>query len=89
MLKFNVKMVAASLYRQGRQVEVSPQFSPINYRGYNLPVSENLLKQNFYTSSLNQKWTGIITYLLISQGWLYLSVVIDLWSLAVIDRSLP
>ncbi|EKJ3815801.1 hypothetical protein Q6U12_004754 [Salmonella enterica subsp. enterica serovar Infantis] len=38
-----MKMVAASLYRQGRRIEVLPQFSPVNYRGYNLPVSENLL----------------------------------------------
>ncbi|MGU7404949.1 hypothetical protein ACV2JI_17985 [Salmonella enterica subsp. houtenae serovar 48:g,z51:-] len=38
-----MKMVAASLYRQGRRMEVLPQFSPVNYRGDNLPVSENLL----------------------------------------------
>ncbi len=48
-----MKMVVASLYRQGRRIELSPQFSPVNYRGYNLPVSENPLKQNFYAGNLN------------------------------------
>jgi len=38
------------------------------------------LKQNFYASGPNQKWTGDITYLRTDEGWLYLAVVIDLWS---------
>ncbi|EFQ0523002.1 hypothetical protein GW126_18565, partial [Shigella flexneri] len=33
------------------------------YRAHGLPVSENLLEQDFYASGPNQKWAGDITYL--------------------------
>ena len=59
-----------------------------DYRAHGLPVSENLLEQDFYASGPNQKWAGDITYLRTDEGWLYLAVVIDLWSRAVIGWSM-
>ncbi|EJN3731922.1 IS3 family transposase, partial [Escherichia coli] len=85
---FNVKTVAASLRRQGLRAKASRKFSPVSYRAHNLPVSENLLEQDFYASEPNQKWAGDITYLRTDEGWLYLAVVIDLWSRAVIGWSM-
>ena len=85
---FNVKTVAASLRRQGLRAKASRKFSPVSYRAHGLPVSENLLEQDFYASGPNQKWAGDITYLRTDEGWLYLAVVIDLWSRAVIGRSM-
>ncbi|WP_031614586.1 IS3 family transposase, partial [Salmonella enterica] len=49
---------------------------------------ENLLKQDFYASGPNQKWVDDITYLRTGEGWLYLAVVIDLWSRSVIGWSM-
>nr|QVB71188.1 IS3 family transposase [Salmonella enterica subsp. enterica serovar Anatum] len=86
--QFNVKTVAASLRRQGLRAKASRRFSPVSYREHGLPVSENLLKQDFYASGPNQKWSGDITYLRTDEGWLYLAVVIDLWSRAVIGWSM-
>ncbi|HAE0846596.1 TPA_asm: IS3 family transposase, partial [Salmonella enterica subsp. enterica serovar Senftenberg] len=85
---FNVKTVAASLRRQGLRAKASRKFSPVSYRAHGLPVSENLLEQDFYASGPNQKWAGDITYLHTDEGWLYLAVVIDLWSRAVIGWSM-
>ncbi|EHY2067033.1 IS3 family transposase [Escherichia coli] len=85
---FNVKTVAASLRRQGLRAKASRKFSPVSYRAHGLPVSENLLEQDFYASGPNQKWAGDITYLRTDEGWLYLAVVIDLWSRAVIGWSM-
>ncbi|EEW1257670.1 IS3 family transposase [Escherichia coli] len=85
---FNVKTVAASLRRQGVRAKASRKFSPVSYRAHGLPVSENLLEQDFYASGPNQKWAGDITYLRTDEGWLYLAVVIDLWSRAVIGWSM-
>ncbi|AIL39952.1 putative transposase [Shigella flexneri Shi06HN006] len=53
---FNVKTVAASLRRQGLRAKASRKFSPVSYRAHGLPVSENLLEQDFYASGPNQKW---------------------------------
>lgn len=86
--EYNIKTIAASLRRQGLQAKAARKFSPVSYRDHGLPVSENLLKQNFTASVANQKWVGDITYLRTDEGWLYLAVVIDLWSRAVIGWSM-
>ncbi|HGJ4158960.1 TPA: IS3 family transposase [Salmonella enterica subsp. enterica serovar Grumpensis] len=86
--QFNVKTVAASLRRQGLRAKASRRFRPVSYREHGLPVSENLLKQDFYASGPNQKWVGDITYLRTGEGWLYLAVVIDLWSRSVTGWSM-
>ncbi|WP_230050847.1 IS3 family transposase [Erwinia aphidicola] len=86
--EYNIKTIAASLRRQGLRAKASRRFSPVSYREHGLPVSENLLKQDFYASGPNQKWAGDITYLRTDEGWLYLAVVIDLWSRAVIGWSM-
>lgn len=86
--EYNIKTIAASLRRQGLRSKASQKFSPVNYRAYGLPVSDNLLKQDFYARGSNQKWAGDITYLRTDEGWLYLAVVIDLWSRAVIGWSM-
>ncbi len=85
---FNVKTLAARLRHQALRVKASRTFSPVSYREHGLPVSENLLKQDFYASGPNQKWSGGITYLCTYEGWPYLAVVIDLWSRAVIGWSM-
>ncbi len=86
--EYNVKTIAASLRRQGLRAKAARNFSPVSYREHDLPVSENLLKQDFYASGPNQKWAGDITYLRTDEGWLYLAVVIDLWSRSVIGWSM-
>ncbi|HHU4272165.1 IS3-like element ISEc16 family transposase (plasmid) [Escherichia coli] len=86
--EFNIKTIAASLRRQGLRAKASRKFSPVSYRAHGLPVLENLLEQDFSASGPNQKWAGDITYLRTDEGWLYLAVVIDLWSRAVISWSM-
>ncbi len=86
--EYNVKTIAVSLRRQGPRAKAARKFSSVSYREHGLPVSENLLKHDFYASGPNQKWAGDITYLRTNEGWLYLAVVIDLWSRAVISWSM-
>ncbi|EED2876786.1 IS3 family transposase, partial [Salmonella enterica subsp. enterica] len=86
--EYNIKTIAASLRRQGLRAKAARKFSPVSYRGHDLPVAENLLKQDFRAGGPNQKWAGDITYLRTDEGWLYLAVVIDLWSRSVIGWSM-
>jgi putative transposase len=51
---------------------------------HKLPVAPNLLDQNFEVTNPNEVWVGDITYLKTTEGWLYLSVLIDLYSRKVI-----
>lgn len=52
------------------------------------PVAENLLDQNFQAERPNARWAGDITYLWTREGWLYLAVMLDLWSRRVIGWSM-
>lgn len=51
-------------------------------------VYDNVLNRDFTTTASNQKWTGDITYVPTDEGWLYLAVVIDLHSRAVIGWAM-
>ena len=53
-----------------------------------LPVAPNLPEQHFTADKPNQEWASDITYLMTSEGWLYLAVIIDLYSRSVIDCSI-
>jgi putative transposase len=47
-------------------------------------IAENILNREFQADKPNQKWVSDITYLDTSEGWLYLAVVLDLFSRKVI-----
>ncbi len=55
---------------------------------HNLPVAENTLNQTFQASKPNEKWVSDITYVWTSQGWLYLAVVLDLFSRKVVGWAM-
>jgi len=86
--RFNRKTVAASLARQGLRAKARKRFKATTYSAHSLPVSPDLLRQNFSASAPNQKWVQDITYLWSDEGWSYLAVVIDLYSRRVVGWSL-
>jgi len=51
-------------------------------------VADNLLQQNFTAKEMNQRWASDITYIKTRQGWLYLAVVLDLFSRRVVGWSM-
>jgi putative transposase len=55
---------------------------------HNLPVADNLLDRQFTVQKPNQVYVGDITYIHTQQGWLYLAVVIDLYSRQVVGWSM-
>jgi putative transposase len=55
---------------------------------HGLPVSDNLLNRNFQPERPDLVWTGDITYIATQEGWLYLAVVIDLFSRQVVGWAM-
>jgi len=55
---------------------------------HNKPLYENELQQNFTVEQANQAFVGDITYIWTLEGWLYLAVVIDLYSRKVVGWSM-
>src|SRR5664280_2198096 len=54
---------------------------------HNYPMVENKLNRNFNVTSPRQVWVSDITYIKTLQGWLYLTVIIDLYDRKVIGWS--
>lgn len=55
---------------------------------HTLPVAENKLKQHFTATAPNQKWVADLTYIWTGQGWLYLAVVLDVFSRQVVGYAM-
>ncbi len=53
-----------------------------------LPIAENLLARNFTVSAPNTVWVGDMTYIPTEEGWLYLAVVLDLFSRRIVGWSM-
>jgi len=55
---------------------------------HKLPISPNHLERDFYSSNSNKVYVGDITYVPTNEGWLYLAVVIDIFSRKVVGWSM-
>jgi len=69
--------------RSGRRRR--PQTTDSRHR---LPVAPNLLARHFRVDEPNVAWVGDITYLPTAEGWLYLAVLLDLFSRRVVGYAL-
>lgn len=52
------------------------------------PVAANILNREFTATAPNTKWVTDITYIPTTAGWLYLAVILDLYSRAVVGWSM-
>lgn len=55
---------------------------------HKFPVAENLLNRNFKPSGPNLSWVSDITYIRTKEGWLYLAVIMDLYSRKVVGWAM-
>ena len=55
---------------------------------HNYPVAPNLLNQDFSVSRPAEVWVSDITYVKTNSGWLYLTVIIDLYDRKVVGWSM-
>ncbi|MFK5950372.1 MAG: IS3 family transposase [Methylococcales bacterium] len=68
--------------KNGKNYKYFPSMNAINH------VSDNLLARDFTASKPNEKWTSDITYIKLDRGFVYLAVVMDLFSRKIIGWSL-
>ena len=80
--------VARRMKAMGLKAVAKKKFKVTTDSEHSLPVYKNILSRDFTTTSINQKWCCDITYIHTKEGWLYLAVVIDLYSRAVIGWSM-
>jgi putative transposase len=76
--------VARIMRENGWRAKAARKFKATTNSNHKLPVAPNLLRQDFSASKPNEKWVSDITYIWTEEGWLYLAVVMDLYSRMVV-----
>jgi transposase InsO family protein len=80
--------VAKLMRADGLQARWKRRFVRTTDSNHNLPVAENVLNRQFEPTEPNQVWATDITYIWTKEGWLYLAIVIDLFSRLVVGWSM-
>ena len=55
---------------------------------HNLPVAENVLDRNFGALNPNEKWVSDITFVPTDEGWLYVAIILDLFSRKIVGWAM-
>ena len=73
---------------EGLRCKVKRKFRVTTDSNHGKAVAENLLNREFERDKVNDAYVGDITYIATREGWLYLSIFIDLCSRAVVGWSM-
>lgn len=86
--KVSKNRVAKRMREMGLRSIIRRKFRVTTDSKHNFPVAPNLLERNFTADGPNKVWVSDITYLATCSGWLYLTVIIDLFSRLVVGWAL-
>lgn len=76
--------IARLMRDNGLKALMKRRYKKTTDRAHGGPVAPNLLDQDFSAPGPNRKWGSDISYIWTAEGWLYLAVVIDLFSRRVV-----
>ncbi len=79
--RFKVRRVMKDLALKAKR----PRQHRYPVMGQTSSIAPNTLNRQFRPAQSNSHWTGDITYIRTSQGWLYLAIVLDLYSRRVVS----
>jgi putative transposase len=82
------RKTAQLMKKAGVWVRYKKKYKATTNSKHKKPIFKNELEQNFQCDKPNQAWVGDITYVWTNEGWLYLAVVIDLYSRKVVGWSM-
>ena len=80
--------VARLMRADGLRAKTAKKWRATTDSGHKLPVAANTLDRQFRIEQPNRVWAGDITYVWTNEGWLYLAVVLDLFSRQVVGWAL-
>lgn len=87
-LRVGQSRVGRLMRQNGIRIIRSRKFKRTTDSDHAFNIAPNLLQQDFTASGPNQKGAGGITSVWTREGWVYLSVIIDLYSRRVIGRAI-
>ena len=80
--------VARRMRKAGLRSKIRRKYRVTTDSKHHFAVSPNLLERNFTAQAPDKAWVSDITYLATRSGWLYLTVIIDLFSRMVVGWAL-
>lgn len=81
--------VARLMHRHGVRAQRRKRFVPrTTDSDHDQPIAPNRLAERPVPSGANQVWVSDLTYVLTAQGWLYLALVMDLWSRRIVGWAM-
>jgi transposase InsO family protein len=80
--------VAKRMRKAGLRSKIRRKYKVTTDSKHHFPVAANLLERNFSADAADKVWVSDITYLATRSGWLYLTVIIDLFSRMVVGWAL-
>ena len=84
----NKKRVARLMRENGIRSVTKKKFKVTTHSAHKLPISPNLLNQDFSATEVNRKWVSDITYVWTNEGWMYLATIMDLCSKKIVGWSI-
>ena len=76
--------VARLMREHGIRARRARRFRVTTQSNHEYPVAPNLLNRDFVAKKRDQRWAGDITFVWTREGWLYLAVILDLFSRRVV-----
>lgn len=80
--------IARRMKQLGLRAIQAKKFKVTTDSNHDKPVAPDLLGQDFTATRANEKWVSDITYIWTDKGWLYIAVVMDLYSRAVVGWAM-
>ncbi len=80
--------VARLMREAGLRVRSRKRWRLVSSSRHALPIAPNHLDRQFASDRANRHWVSDMTYVRTAQGWLYLAVVLDLYSRAVVGWAM-
>lgn len=80
--------VAKIMQKMGLRAKAAKKYKATTNSNHQLPVAPNLLEQNFEAAKPDEKYVSDITYIWTTEGWLYLAVVMDLYSRMIVGWAM-
>ena len=80
--------VARLMRHDGLRAKTTMKWRATTQSSHQFPVAVNQLNRQFTVAAPNRVWAGDLTYIGTMEGWLYLAVLLDLYSRAVIGWAM-
>jgi transposase InsO family protein len=90
-VRVSAKRIRRLMKLGGITVRTRRRYKATTNSKHRLPVAANLIERNFDINTIGRAdrcWAGDITYIATREGWLYLAVILDLFSRRVIGWSM-